>query len=398
MNGFNLANITDAKYGSAQVKNIYKGTTLIWPTTIDYSSKYLTIKSLVDNNTITFTKDDSHVQTNTFYYSLDDGSTWTAISNDNTTNAPVLQEGQEIIWKANATALGNSYKGIGSLLSSGNIEIYGNAMSLLYGDNFIGQISLQNQPNYIFFDLFGAQFLTSAENLVLPATTLVKGCYDSMFYDCSSLTKAPKILPALYVTDECYQNMFYNCSSLVNAPELPATGLNGYCYFNMFYNCSSLVTAPALLATTLVDGCYYGMFGGCSSLVTAPELPATTLAHGCYYGMFYNCSSLTTAPALPATTLADECYSNMFESCSSLTTAPELPATVLPEYCYYGMFKLCESLNYVKCLATSGINEMGSTTGWLNHVSSTGTFVKAAGSTWPSTVSGIPSGWTVVEA
>jgi hypothetical protein len=113
------------------------------------------------------------------------------------------------------------------------------------------------------------------------------------------------------------------------------------------------------------------MFDGCTSLVTAPELPATTLADYCYQQMFYNCTSLTTAPELPATTLADSCYQSMFSGCSKL--------------------------NYIKMLATdiSAINCLYS---WVKNVASNGTFVKNPDmNSLPTGVSGIPSGWTVVN-
>ena len=127
-------------------------------------------------------------------------------------------------------------------------------------------------------------------------------------------------------------------------------------------------------------------------------LPATTLARYCYASMFNGCTGLTSAPELPATTLAGSCYYSMFNGCTGLTIAPELPATTLESSCYRGMFRGCTSLNYVKCLATN-ISATSSHTNWLEGVAATGTFVKAAGMTsWPTGISGIPTGWTVQEA
>jgi hypothetical protein len=108
-------------------------------------------------------------------------------------------------------------------------------------------------------------YLIDAQHLILPATTLVEGCYQGMFSDCELLT---------------------------TAPELPATTLADRCYYGMFRSCSGLTTAPALPATTLASNCYSNMFVGCTSLTTAPELPATTLTNNCYYGMFQDCTSL----------------------------------------------------------------------------------------------------------
>ena len=151
-----------------------------------------------------------------------------------------------------------------------------------------------------------------------------------------------------------------------------------------------------LPATTLTEGCYESMFSGCKSLTSAPALPATTLAKSCYSYMFHRCSNLTSTPELPATTLAQSCYEYMFARCSSLTSAPKLPATTLAKNCYNAMFYNSANLSSVTCLATD-ISEMNYTPAWLNGVASNGTFIKAAGATWPEGSSGIPSGWTVQD-
>ncbi|MCR4572044.1 MAG: hypothetical protein K5652_07570 [Bacteroidales bacterium] len=63
------------------------------------------------------------------------------------------------------------------------------------------------------------------------------------------------------------------------------------------------------------------------------------------------------------------------------------------------MFKGCTSLRSVKCLATSGVNNGGCFTDWLLDVKATGTFTKLSGvNNWTNGTSGIPAGWTVVEA
>lgn len=178
------------------------------------------------------------------------------------------------------------------------------------------------------------------------------------------------------------------------------TAIEDFAYKCLFMGNQNLVSAEhlALTATTLAQDCYYYMFYGCTSLTKAPALPATTLANFCYYGMFNGCTSLATAPELPATTLANDCYYGMFSGCTSLTTAPELPAATLVNYCYREMFKGCTSLNNVKMLATD-ISASQCLASWLYGVSATGTFTKnSAMSSLPTGASGIPSGWTVINA
>jgi hypothetical protein len=306
---------------------------------------------------------------NSIDYSLDSGSTWVTLPSN--TNTPAIQSGQTIMWKGE---LLSAFSNIGTFSSSSNFSVEGNIMSLLYGENFSGQTSLSGK-NYIFVDLFqGCTTLTSAENLVLPATTLAQSCYSQMFRNCTSLTTPPK--------------------------ELPATTLANRCYASMFEGCTSLTTAPSTLpATTLVDECYYQMFKNCYNLTTAPSiLPATTLAYRCYYRMFEGCESLTTAPELLSTTLAVGCYNGMFQSCYNLTTAPVLSASTLVTKCYNSMFYNCWKLNSITCLATN-ISASNCTENWVSTVAASGTFTKAASMTsWTSGVNGIPNGWTVQDA
>ena len=351
----------------------------------DYSQDYLTFVALEDG---TF-----QLSTNAVSYSLDNGKTWTSLAKD--TSTPTVTAGSKIMWKGTLTP--TSSNGIGTFSSTAKFDVEGNPMSLLYGDEFKGQTSLEGKSsafNKLFKDCTN---VVSAENLSLPATTLANGCYSSMFYGCSALTTAPE-LPATTLANNCYYGMFRGCTSLTTAPELPATTLAQSCYSYMFRDCTSLTTAPELPATTLTSYCYHSMFNGCNSLTTAPELPATTLVDNCYNEMFRGCTSLTTAPVLSATTLANSCYYQMFMDCTSLTTAPELPATTLTSYCYHSMFNGCTSLNYIKAMFTT--TPSATYTGnWVYGVASSGTFVKNSAATWNVTDNnGVPSGWTVQTA
>ena len=350
-----------------------------------YEEQYLTFEALEDG-TFSFTEND-------LQYSLDDGATWQTLTAG--TSTPTISAGNKILWKQTGLTP-VELKGIGTFSSTGQFNVYGNIMSLLYGDDFIGQNDLSGL-DWLFFKLFHrCSNLISAENLILQAQYLVLNCYKWMFIHCASLTKTPE-LPAQYLAPNCYDSMFYGCSSLTTAPELPATDLAEYCYIWMFHDCSSLTTCPETLpATTLTAGCYNGMFYNCSSLTKGPELPATMLEVECYKDMFANCSSLAKAPELPATDLAVRCYEYMFHGCSSLTKAPELPATYLVDYCYRWMFSSCYNLSYVKCLAED-IYATDCISGWFNDgISSEGIFIKANNSPeyQLNSTSGIPEGWT----
>ena len=355
-----------------------------------WAEEYLTFVAK-ENGTFTFTPKNDNV----ISYSKDGGKTWTE------GNSVEVNSGDKVMWKGTMTPTTSYPQGVGTFSSTGNFDVQGNVMSLLFGDNYKGQTSLTGK-NYAFYELFRDNTkVVNSENLSLCATILAESCYSYMFYGCTSLTTAPQ-LPATTLAESCYQSMFDGCTSLTTAPELPVTTLANSCYMDMFNGCTSLTTAPQLPATTLAVRCYLNMFYGCTSLTTAPELPVTTLAESCYNGMFCGCTSLTTAPELPATTLAESCYQSMFDGCTSLTTAPELPATTLVERCYRYMFEGCTSLNYIKAMFTttpSGSKPNYYTQNWVSGVASSGTFVKNSAASWNlGGIHGIPSGWTVQKA
>ena len=359
------------KVGSGDC-SIYLGTTLLYsggtpPAPHDYSQDYLTFRALEDGNIYW----SGSTTSNTLSYSTDSGSTWSTPSSSFTV---LVSSGDTVLFKGECTPNKSKPYGIGRFSgTTADFDVEGNIMSLLYGDNFSGQTSLEGK-DYTFYGLFsGCTTLISAESLSLPTTTLASHCYQYMFANCTNLTTAPSALPATTLGVNCYANMFHGCSSLTTAPELKATKLATECYSNMFNGCTSLTTAPS-------------------------ELPAETLAQSCYSNMFNGCTNLTTVPELPATTLANYCYSNMFSYCTSLTTAPELPATRLAMRCYQMMFYNCINLNNITCLATN-ISASKCTNQWVLGVqTSSGTFTKAASMTrWTSGNDGIPNNWTVQD-
>ena len=310
---------------------------------------YLTIQSLEDNNTIGFKCNLNNVK-RTISISTDNGVTWTG--------------------KTSSTS--------GKILATLNT---GEKM-LIKGDNSSYAMSGTTEGSYNYF--------TSTKQFVLEGN-IMSLINSTNFENLNTLT-----------SERTFYRLFYNCSKLVSAENLslPAMTLTRDCYGSMFVSCTSLTTAPALPATAFADYCYAGMFHNCSSLTTAPELPATTLANYCYRYMFWQCKSLTTATELPATTLAEGCYQEMFAVCTSLTTAPALPATTLVDYCYNGMFDGCTKLSYIKAMFLTDPNYQSNnvyTLNWVRDVAASGTFVKNSQATWNLTGDdGIPTGWTVV--
>ena len=200
-------------------------------------------------------------------------------------------------------------------------------------------------------------------------------------------------------------NSYYGQNSPYTAPNESGYDtrwnyFTGTAKYNVYGNLMSLIYDDSFQnnVTISYDYLFYGLFWR-TNIVNAANLviPSMSLTKYCYCGMFSNCTYMTFAPKLPATTLAEGCYYNMFVACTNLTTAPDLLAQNLVYHCYNYMFQVCYSLNSIKCLAMTGINESNCLL-WLSSTSATGTFTKKSGVTWPSGDSGIPTGWTVVNA
>ena len=211
-------NIGSVFSDGVEVQRVFSHGKLVWERRgedIDYTTIPFTIRAIDNEVSVEITQ--------AFKYSINGGS-WI----QNTGESPI------IINKKDRISI--VARDVNSCYISGLSDVYGNLMSLLYGDDFIGQDSW---VSYYTAGFFEDSDIRNARNLILPATTL---------------------------TEACYASMFKRCSSLKSAPKLPATKLAEYCYYGMFRECNGLTSAPELLASALVKGCYVKMFEDSSSL------------------------------------------------------------------------------------------------------------------------------------
>lgn len=218
-------------------------------------------------NTVQIKKSSNRAPTLTIEKSTD-GITWETMGTTSTTGiSATIPANGKLYLRCNTNACGASYLS-NRITTTGNCNVGGNIMSLLYGSNFTGEETAFPSGTFTFYGLFSSNtHLVDASDLLLPATTLSTSCYASMFDGCTSLT---------------------------TAPELPVTALADNCYGSMFNNCASLTTAPTLPATTLVYGCYSGMFSGCTSLNYIKCLATDISADYCTNNWVTNVSSTGT--------------------------------------------------------------------------------------------------------
>jgi hypothetical protein len=71
--------------------------------------------------------------TNPIEYSLDSGETWTVLAAN--TSTPTIASGEKIMWKKTVATYGTP-TGVGTFSATRDFDAEGNAMSLIYGDNF----------------------------------------------------------------------------------------------------------------------------------------------------------------------------------------------------------------------------------------------------------------------
>ena len=221
-----------------EIQRVYSKGKLVWECPpIDYNTKAFTVKCVSDRCYI-------QVRADNMKYSLSGGlyKDYSGIWYD-------ADSGEEIELRGNGSRITIIASDAIGCYIRGKCDVYGNILSLIYGNDF----SEYTDTPYKLNGFFGKPSSTtgsdirSARNLILPPATFSK----------------------------CYAYMFNNCVNLIDPPELPHTVLSDYCYQGMFYGCSSLTTAPELPANELIDGCYMSMFQNCTSLTSTPELPAT---------------------------------------------------------------------------------------------------------------------------
>ena len=255
-------NIGSVYSNGREIKRVFSKGKLVWEKEdIDYSVRPFTIKAIDDNVSI-----NAH---NMEYYSY----AYVSINDSDW----VMQYVKDITLNKNDTISFKSTEYIYYFEINGLSDIYGNIMSLMYGDDFIGQTDWKWNHS-LAFGLFSRCDIRHAKNLILPA---INGCYNSMFYYCTNLISAPNI-QATETSDFCYQAMFYGCSSLISPPKIiPSQQMKHQSCSQMFYGCSSLISAPELPALRLRKGCYESMFKNCSSLnyikCNATEIETYTL-------------------------------------------------------------------------------------------------------------------------
>lgn len=213
--------------GTLELTATYSGFTASGSVTayqgIDYSKQYLTVEALENGS--------FRINMSGINYSLNGGNWQTSTSN----MVLSISTGDKIRFKGGNT----NKKAAFAEYNKTKVKIYGNIMSLLYGDDFEDKTSITIAS--AFTECFiRSSGITDVSNVVLPATTLSTQCYRGLFGDLPITSVPANFLPATSLATYCYRSMFQNCTGLLRAPDLPAPTLVQQCYYNMFGGCTNL--------------------------------------------------------------------------------------------------------------------------------------------------------------
>jgi hypothetical protein len=158
---------------------------------LPYNQQYLTFEVLT-GGTIIWKAANTDVA-RTISYSLNYGE-WTEITSTTEGVELNVSAGDKVRFKGTNQTYATVKDTVSTFSgSTAAFDAYGNAMSLIGGDDFSGLTSFTKE--WVFHDLLNTTNVVSAKNLILPVTTLTSCCYRAMFAHAKQLVEAPE-LPA----------------------------------------------------------------------------------------------------------------------------------------------------------------------------------------------------------
>lgn len=278
----NLNNVTNIMLGNTPVEQVTDSQgNVLWSSTPVVLPNYFYVEDISGSaNTLSVTKLEDNAPTIEVFKSTD-GTNWSSMGTTSTTGiTATIPANGKLYLKATADCWGYHYYRGNIITASGNHNVGGNIMSLIYGSSFIDKTDFPEGTTYNFRDLFtGNTHLISAANLILPPT-VTNDCYTYTFGDCTSLIQAPAILPATTLAKRCYWDMFGNCTSLTQAPTLPATTLDTGCYHHLFGGCTSLAKVITYATDISAADCLTDWLDSVSSTGTFYNIACTTYPSG----------------------------------------------------------------------------------------------------------------------
>ena len=211
---FILSATTALYIGSTSYSKAYVGDVQVWPMSTDYSKQYLTFE-ILSGGTIMFKTDKPASSiTREIQYSINNGQ-WATFNSSGNTGFTVTAGDKVRLKGVNARycTLSKTSPRATFQASTAVFNVYGNLMSMVYGDNFIGQNTL-DAGGYNFVGFFGSAQIVNAENLVLPMDVIPERGLLNFMIESPTLEYGPKEIPATSIGDMGMQGAFARCKKL----------------------------------------------------------------------------------------------------------------------------------------------------------------------------------------
>lgn len=180
------------------------------------AANYLTLQALNDGTTITF----DNKAAGAVQYRVNNGE-WEILAAAGASGTTTSLSAGDKVYLQGTNATYENAGGTDSNISCDKpCYIYGNFMSLVYGDSF-ASAEAKLTGSYTFSNLFDNNDNIRNhpyKDMVLPATSLTDFCYYGMFRKCDGLGRSP-IMAKVSVNpdrfaEKCYAEMFHSCSGL----------------------------------------------------------------------------------------------------------------------------------------------------------------------------------------
>ena len=378
---------TTIRLGDRNIVKIKIGDSVIWQK--DNTDYFYVENTYSGSNTITFTTTQSGTPASgTYATSVEcskDKLTWNTINFDTSNPQTITLEQGEKLYLRNDTGVFNFHDVRNgtvdyytSITSTNTINVGGNTNSLFDYTNMSG-VDVSSTVGGLCRLFKQSVNLVNAKDIVIPQTTYPDFFLDEMFNHCESLITTPNLNNVVNIGYASCSQMFGYCYSLVTPPDFNSvtyTGIrSGFSW--CFHDCNSLTRTPSFNSLTSIGP--YGFnqaFANCSNLTD----------------IMFDTSSITNLP---------ESAFNMSFMNTKIETGLHLGnVTELGKASLYKLYANCSFLSAVYCPNVSSWDE-SITRNWLSgagtSVSGTKTAYKYSNISIPTSDSGIPSGWTIVQ-
>ena len=379
---------TTIRLGDRNIVKVKLGDSVIWQKdNIDYLYIQNTYSG---SNTITFTTTQSGTPASgTYATSVEcskDKLTWNTINFDTLNPQTITLEQGEKLYLRNNTGVFNFHDVRNgtvdyytSITSTNIINVGGNTNSLFDYTNMSG-VDVSSTVGGLCRLFNQSVNLVNAKDIVIPQTTYPDFFVDEMFNHCESLVTAPNLNNVVNIGIASCSQMFGYCYSLVTPPDFNSVTYTGprSGFSWTFYDCTSLTRTPSFNSLTSIGPLGFNQtFANCSNLKD----------------IMFDTSSITN---LPESAFNQSFMNTKIETGLHLGNVTELGKSSL-----YNLYRDCSFLSAVYCPNVSSWDE-SITRNWLSgagtSVSGTKTAYKYSNISIPTSDSGIPSGWTVVNS